>query len=319
MDKGDRIYVAGAQTFVGAALLRQLERQKYWNVIGAKRGEPDLREASQVEAFFVETRPAYVFLVAGRSGGIGANLKFPADLLLDNLLVACHVVHSAWRCGVRKLLYLASSCSYPRHCAQPMREEALLTGPLEPTNEAYAIAKIAGVKLCQAYWQQYEVHFISGIPANAFGPGDDFGLEDSHVIAALIRKMHDAKTRGQPSVDIWGSGSPRREFIYVDDLADACIFLMRVYDSSRPINIGNGTDLSIRELAELIQEVVCYPGQLRFDTSKPDGMSRKLLDAAAIRNLGWKPRFGLREAVAATYQWYLEQYGRPRASIGSTA
>ena len=305
MEKSDRIYVAGGQSLIGAALLRELERQGYSNVIGTKGEEPDLTDAAQVDDFFAKTAPAYVFLAAGKSGGIGANQKYPADLLLDNLLVECHVVHSAWHHGVRKLLYLASSCSYPRHCPQPMREEALLTGPLEPTNEAYAVAKIAGVKLCQAYWQQYGVHFISGIPANAFGPGDDFGLEDSHVIAALIRKMHDAKVWGQAAVDIWGSGSPRREFIYVDDLADACLFLMGAYDASPPINIGSGSDVSIRELAGLIREVVGYPGQLAFDTSKPDGMPVKLLDSSRLNALGWRAKTPMQSALSATYEWLL--------------
>jgi GDP-L-fucose synthase len=309
MDKGDRIYVAGGKSIIGAALLRQLERQGYSNVIGARGEEPDLTDAAQVEAFFARTAPAYVFLAAGKSGGIEANQKYPAELLLNNLLVECHVVHSAWHHGIRKLLYLASSCSYPRQCPQPMREEMLLTGPLEPTNEAYAVAKIAGVKLCQAHAQQYGANFISGIPANAFGPGDDFGLENSHVIAALIRRMHDAKVRRQATVDIWGSGSPRREFIYVDDLAEACVFLMDCYDALQPINIGSGSDMSIRELATLIREVVGYPGQLQFDTSKPDGMPVKLLDSSRLNALGWRAKTPMRSALSATYAWFLRNEG----------
>lgn len=305
MDKDDRIYVAGGRTVIGAAIQGELERKGYQNIVGGKRDEPDLTDAAQVESFFAETTPSYVFLVAGRSGGIGANQKYPADLLLDNLLVECHVVRSAWRHGVRKLLYLASSCSYPRHCPQPMGEEALLTGPLEPTNEAYAVAKIAGLKLCQAFRQQYGANFISGIPANAFGPCDDFGLEDSHVIAALIRKMHEAKTQGKASVDVWGSGSPRREFIYVDDLADACLFLMGAYDAPQPINIGSGSDLSIRELAELIRQVVAYPGRLEFDTSKPDGMPVKLLDSSRLSALGWRSKTPMLSALSDTYAWFL--------------
>lgn len=304
--------MAGARTFIGAALLRQLERQGYPNVIGAGGEEPDLTDAGQVEAFFAKAAPEYVFVAAGKSSGIEGNRKHPAELMLDNLLVECNVIHSAYRHGVKKLLYLASSCCYPKHCPQPMREEALLTGPLEPTNEAYAVAKIAGVKLCQAYRQQFGVHFISGIPANAFGPGDDFGLEDSHVIAALIRKMHDAKVGGQAAVDIWGSGSPRREFIYVDDLADACLFLMGAHDASPPINIGNGSDMSIRQLAELIQEVVGYPGRLEFDTSKPDGMPVKLLDSNKLSALGWRSKTSMQSALSATYEWFLriEREGR---------
>lgn len=305
MDKGDRIYVAGARTFIGTALLRQLEREGYANIAGGRGDEPDLTDAAQVEGFFAETTPAYVFLAAGRSGGIEANQKYPADFLMDNLLVGCHVVRSAWRHGVRKLLYLASSCTYPRHCPKPMREDSLLTGPLEPTNEAYAVAKIAGMKLCQAYRQQYGAKFISGIPANAFGPGDDFGLEDSHVIPALIQKMHEAKTRRRASVRIWGSGSPRREFIYVDELADACLFLMRAYDEPQPINIGSGSDLSIRELAELIREVIGYQGRLQFDTSKPDGMPVKLLDSSRLSALGWRSKTPMRSALSATYAWFL--------------
>lgn len=302
--------MAGARTFIGAALLCQLERQGYSNVISARGEEPDLTDAARVDDFFAKTAPAYVFLAAGKSGGIGANQKYPAELLLDNLLVECHVVHSAWRHRVRKLLYLASSCSYPRQCPQPMREEALLTGPLEPTNEAYAIAKIAGIKLCESYRKQYGANLISGIPANVFGPGDDFGLEDSHVIAALMRKMHEAKMRRQSSVYIWGSGSPRREFIYVDDLADACIFLMEAYDAPQPINIGSGSDVSIRELAGLIQEVVGYPGQLQFDPSKADGMPVKLLDSSRLNALGWRAKMSMQSALSATYAWFLCSAGR---------
>lgn len=306
MEKHARIYVAGGQTLIGAAILHELERQGYVNIVGRLGGEPELTDAAQVDTFFARTAPNYVFLAAGKSGGIQANQKYPAELMLDNLLVECHVIHSAYRYGAKKLLYLASSCSYPKHCPQPMREDTLLTGSLEPTNEAYAVAKIAGIKLCQAYRQQYGVNFIAGIPANAFGPGDDFDLENSHVLAALIRKMHEAQELGLGSVDIWGTGSPEREFIFTDDLAGACIFIMREYNSSEPINIGSGSDLSIKELAELIKEVVGYSGKLHFDTSKPDGMPSKALDSSKLTEMGWRPRTHFRSALSATYDWFLD-------------
>lgn len=306
MERHCKIYVAGGQTLIGAAVLRELERQGYANIVGRPGEEPELTDAAGVDAFFAKVSPDYVFLVAGKSGGIGANQKYPAELMLDNLLVECHVVHSAFRHGVRKLLYLASSCSYPKHCPQPMRVESLLTGTLEPTNEAYAIAKIAGIKLCQAYRQQYGAVFIAGIPANAFGPGDDFSPEDSHVIAALIRKMHEAKTVGAPYVEIWGSGAPRREFIFADDLADACLFVMCSYDEADPINIGSGTDLSIGELAALVKEVVGYSGELRYDSSRPDGMPLKILDSSKLAAMGWRPPTPFRIALSATYDWFLK-------------
>lgn len=306
MGKNDRIYVAGGRTLIGAAILRELERQGYSNIVGRPGEEPDLTDAALVEDFFARTTPDYVFLAAGKSGGIAANQKYPAELMLDNLLVECHVIHSAYRYGVKKLLYLASSCSYPKQCPQPMRVESLLTGPPEPTNEAYAVAKIAGIKLCQAYRQQYGANFIVGIPANTFGPGDDFSTEDSHVIPALIRKMHEAKERCLESVDIWGTGTPRREFIFADDLADACIFVMRKYDNAQPINLGGGSDLSIKELATLIKEVVGYPGELRFDTSKPDGTPLKALDSSKLKEMGWRSKTPFRSALSATYDWFLQ-------------
>ena len=294
---------------IGAAILRELDRQGYTNIVSRSVEEPDLTDATQVDTFFARTSPKYVFLVAGRSGGIGANQKYPAELMLDNLLVECHVIHTAYRHGVKKLLYLASSCSYPKHCPQPMRVESLMTGPLEPTNEAYAVAKIAGIKLCQAYRQQYRANFISGIPANVFGPGDDFSLEDSHVIAALIRKMHEAKVLGAESIEIWGTGSPRREFIFADDLADACIFVMREYDGTQPINLGCGSDISIADLAKAVKEVTGFQGQICFDTSKPDGMPVKLLDSSKLKALGWRPKVPFRSALEATYGWFLQSQG----------
>jgi GDP-L-fucose synthase len=306
MDKDAKIYVAGEQTLIGGAILRELKRQGYTNMVVRPGEEPELTDAVQVDAFFARTGPEYVFLAAGKSGGIRANQKYPAELMLDNLLVECHVIHSAYHYGIKKLLYLGSSCSYPRDCPQPIKEDALLTGPLEPTNEAYAVAKIAGIKLCQAYSQQYGVNFISAIPANVFGPNDDFSLEDSHVVAALIRKIHEAKELGSEFIDIWGTGTPRREFIFADDLADACIFIMREYNDLKPINIGGGSDLSIKELAELVKEIVGYAGELRFDRSKPDGMPLKVLDSSKLSEIGWQPRTPFPSALSATYDWFLQ-------------
>ena len=304
MQMAASIYVAGAGTLVGAAIRRALQRQGYRNLVGGPAEEPECSDAHQVEAFFAHTSPEYVFLAAGKSGGIGANQRFPADLLLDNLLVACHVIRSAYAHGVKKLLYLASSCSYPKHCPQPMRVQSLLTGPLEPTNKAYAIAKLAGIALCQAYRQQYGAPFISGIPANPFGPGDDFSPENAHVIGALMHKMHDAKVRGLRTVEVWGTGAVRREFIFADDLAEACICVMRSYDGQEPINLGSGMDQSIRELAACLAEVVGFDGELRFDASKPDGIPQKILDSSCLRALGWRPKTPFRAALAATYAWF---------------
>lgn len=304
MERQARIYVAGGRTLIGSALRRQLRQQGYMNVIG----EPDglaLTDARQVEAFFTEARPEYVFFTGARSGGIGANQRYPAELILENLLAACHVISSAYRQRVKKLLYLASSCCYPRECPQPMRPEYLMTGPLERTNEAYATAKIAGIQLCQAYSQQYHAKFISAIPANVFGPGDDFNPADSHVIAALIRRMHEAKAARAPYVTLWGTGTPEREFIFVDDLADACLFLMEHYDDSEPINIGAGSQrFSINQLAHFIKEVTGYEGALRFDETKPDGMPRKLLDSSELEKLSWKPRTDFRTALSMTCDYF---------------
>jgi GDP-L-fucose synthase len=306
MEKGARVYVAGHRTLIGAALVRELERQGYDLLLGASEEELDLTDSGAVEAFFTRSRPEYVFLVGGKSGGIKANRKYPAELMRDNLLAECHVIHSSHCHQVSKLLYLASSCVYPRLCPQPMPVGAIMTGPLEPTNEAYAVAKIAGLALCQAYRQQYGANFVCAIPANAFGPGDDFSEEDSHVIAALLRRMHEAKVLGKKSVEVWGSGSARREFIFADDLADASVFTMRCYSGTEPINIGVGSELSVRELAELIREVVGYSGELRFDSRQPDGMPAKLLDSSRLRTMGWEPKTSFPSALAATYQWFLE-------------
>lgn len=304
MDKNSCIFVAGGKTLIGAAILRQLEQQRYTNIVGKFAEEPELSNADQVDAFFAQTNPEYVFLVAGKSGGIGANQKYPAELMYDNLIVESNVIHTAYRYKTRKLLYLASSCCYPKHCPQPMRVESLLTGPLESTNEAYAVAKIAGIKLCQSYRQQYGVNFIAGIPANIFGPGNDFSLEDSHVISALIRKMHEAKLRNQDSVEIWGTGTPRRDFIFADDLADACIFIMQEYDENEPINLGTNNDFSIKELAILIKRIIRYSGELIFDPSKPDGMPVKILDTSKLHEMGWSSQTLFENSLSRTYDWY---------------
>ena len=307
LEKNSKIYVAEGQTLIGAAILRELKRQEYSNIVGMPREEPDLTDSSQVDSFFKKEHPEYVLLAAGKSGGIEANQKYPADLMIDNLLIECNVIKSSHKYGVKKLLYLASSCSYPKHCPQPIQVESLLTGPLEPTNEPYAVAKIAGIKLCQSFHQQYEVNFISGIPANAFGPGDDFSLETSHVIAALMRKTHEARIQGVKSVEIWGTGTPRREFIFADDLANACVFILNHYDSSIPINLGSGIDFSIAELAECIKEVVGFQGKLTFDELKPDGMPIKLLDTKELKSLGWKPVWSFEDALKMTYAWFKKQ------------
>ena len=306
MDKVDRIYVAGSETVVGKALLRQLAAGGYFNVIDTSSEEPDLTDRAKVDAYFGATRPDYVFLAAGKSGGIGANQKYPADLMVNNLLIQCQIIRSAQQHGARKLLYLASSCSYPRSCPQPMQVRSLMTGPLEATSEAYAMAKIAGIKLCQAYQQQHGAEMISVIPGDVFGPGDDFGLEDSHVIAALIRKMHQAKIDGAQTVEVWGSGSPRREFIFVDDVADAAIFLMQSYSDPTPVNLGNGSEISIKNIAELIRKVVGYNGQLRFDPTKPDGMPLKALDSSELMAMGWRPKVSLQRGLEETYRWFLD-------------
>lgn len=306
MDKKAKIFVAGGHKLIGSSLLRVLKNQEYQNVFDASL-EPCLSDPGEVEAFFRRENPEYVFLTAGKSGGITANQKYPAEFMLDNLLIECLVIDAAYRYRVKKLLYLASSCCYPRDCSPPMREDQLLTGPLEPTNEPYALAKIAGLKLVQSYRNQYGVNFICGIPANCFGPGDDFGKENSHVIGALIRRAHEAKQQRRKEMTIWGTGKPRREFIYVDDLADACIFIMENYDESGPINLGPGGDISIAQLAQMIRKVTSFPGELVFDSSKPDGMPIKVLDTTKLQNLGWKSKVSFQKALELTYSWFLSQ------------
>ncbi len=309
-----RIYVAGHAGLVGSAILRRLRTDGFANVLTASRHELDLRDQAAVDRWFGANRPDYVYLVAGTVGGIMANSTRPAEFIYDNLMIHATVVHAAYREGVKKLLYLGSSCIYPRECPQPMREEYLLTGPLEPTNEPYAVAKIAGIKLCQAYRRQYGCDFISAMPTNLYGPGDNFNLANSHVLPALIRKFHDAKTEGRPEVVVWGTGAPRRELLHVDDLAEACLFIMERYDEEIHINVGTGEDLSIRELAEIVRDVV-YPGaRLEFDASKPDGTPRKLLDVSRLHALGWRHRIELRDGIDATYRWFLANHDHLRES-----
>jgi GDP-L-fucose synthase len=311
MDKNAAIYVADNDGLLGRAIRAELKRAGYEHILPHfSETATNLTEAAQVDEYFRLHRPAYVFLVGGQTGGIKANQNQPADLMRSNLLVNCHVIEGASRYGVEKLLYLASSCIYPKFSAQPMKVDYLMTGRLEPTNEPYAAAKLAGLYLCQAYRRQFHRQFIAAIPANVFGPGDDFSLEDSHVIAALIRKMHEAKTAGRSSVEVWGSGNPRREFIFSHDLADACLFLMNTYDGEEPLNVGVGRDWSIRDIAEIIREVVGYSGELKFDQSKPDGTPAKLLESSYLRQMGWKPRTSIREALTITYEWFLQQRSR---------
>ena len=298
-----RVFVAGHTGLVGAALCRRLAKDGIEPVV-ASRAELDLADQHAVSRFFADNAIDQVYLAAAKVGGIQANRDFPAEFIHDNLAIQTNVIHAAWTHGVKKLLFLGSSCIYPREAAQPMREESLLTGPLEPTNEPYAVAKIAGIKMCQAYRAQYGFDAISVMPTNLYGPGDNFDLETSHVLAALIRKFHDAKEQGADTVTVWGTGKPRREFLHVDDLADACVFLMANYSSGDIINVGWGRDISIAELAELVREIVGFEGEIRFDPEKPDGAPRKLLDTARLDALGWQPKISLREGIASTYSWY---------------
>jgi GDP-L-fucose synthase len=304
-----RIYVAGHTGLVGSALVRRLRAAGHENLLTPTRSQLDLTLADPVNAFFREERPEYVVLAAARVGGIMANSTFPVEFLRENLLIQLNMLHAAAAVGVERLLFLGSSCIYPKHAPQPMKEEHLLTGPLEPTNEPYAIAKIAGIKLCQAYARQHGADFISVMPTNLYGPGDNFDLQTSHVLPALLRKFHEAREVGHSEVEIWGTGTPRREFMHVDDLADACLFLFQHPAPPDLINVGVGRDISIRELAELIQDVVGHRGKLRFDSTKPNGTPRKLLDVSAISRLGWKAQVPLRDGIEATYHWYRERHG----------
>ncbi|MBA2433174.1 MAG: GDP-L-fucose synthase [Chthoniobacterales bacterium] len=306
MEKSDKIFVAGHRGLVGSAIVRRLEGEGFTNLLKRDRAELDLTQERPVAEFFAMERPDVVVLAAAKVGGIKANNDFPVEFLLDNLQVQNNVITSAHATGVRKLLFLGSSCIYPKHAPQPIPEEALLTGPLEPTNDAYAIAKIAGIKLCQAYASEYGETYISAMPTNLYGPNDNFDLLSSHVLPALLRKAHEAKISGASELMVWGSGDPRREFLHVDDMADACVFLLKNYDSPEIVNVGCGEDISIRQLAELICDVIGFEGELTFDATKPDGTPRKLLDVRKLNGLGWRPKIALREGIASTYQWFLE-------------
>jgi GDP-L-fucose synthase len=304
MNKSDKIFVAGHRGMVGSAIVRRLESEGCNNLLTRDHSQLDLANESAVAKFFAEQRPTIVIVAAARVGGIKANNDFPVEFLLENLQIQNNVIHSAYERGVRKLLFLGSSCIYPKFTPQPIPETALLGGPLEPTNEAYAIAKIAGIKLCQAYNREYAANFISAMPTNLYGPNDNFDLETSHALPALMRKAHEAKVRKDQTLTVWGTGKPRREFLHVDDLASACLLLLEKYDSPDIINVGCGEDISIRELAELICDVVGFDGELDWDTTKPDGTPRKLLDVTKLRALGWKPAITLRKGIAQTYDWF---------------
>jgi len=307
MPNDARIFVAGHAGLVGSAIERRLRCAGYDNLLLVRRSELDLRDQAAVNVWFERNRPEYVFLVAGKVGGILANATYPAEFLYDNMMIHATVVHASYLTGVRKLLYLGSSCIYPRLAHQPISEDELLNGQLEPTNEPYAIAKIAGIKLCQAYAHQYGCDFISAMPTNLYGPHDNFDLESSHVLPAMIRKFHDARLSGADSVVIWGTGSPRREFLHVDDLADACMFLMDHYTGDKHINVGTGEDVTILELAHMVRDIVYPSATIEHDLSKPDGTPRKLLDVTKLKELGWGPKIGLGPGIEETYRWYLSQ------------
>lgn len=302
MQQDAKVYVAGHRGMVGSALVRRLKRAGYQNIITRTSQALDLRNQAEVAAFFALEQPEYVLLAAAKVGGIVANNTYRADFLYDNLMIQSNVISQSQQQGVQKLLFLGSSCIYPKFAPQPIKEEYLLTGVLEPTNEPYAIAKIAGLKLCEAYRAQYGCRFISAMPTNLYGPGDNYDLTNSHVLPALLRKFHEARQEGRPEVEIWGTGTPCREFLHVDDLADACLHLLLHYDGALPVNIGTGRDISIRGLAELVREITGYAGAIRFDTSKPDGTPRKLLDVGRLRELGWEYSIPLRQGIEAVYQ-----------------
>ena len=305
MEFDAKIYIAGHSGLVGSAIVRKLEEKGYSNLVYRTSKQLDLRDKQQVDTFFEQEKPAYVFLAAAKVGGIVANNTYPADFIRDNLLIQTNVMDAAYRFGVKKLLFLGSTCIYPKFAPQPMNEDALLTGVLESTNEPYAIAKIVGIKMCEAYSRQYGTNYISVMPTNLFGPHDNFNLETSHVVPALIRKFHEAKIHDAKSVQVWGTGTPRREFLYSDDLADAVIYLMNNYNGNQFINIGVGKDISIKELAEKIKEIVCFKGDIIFDTSKPDGTPRKLVDVTRLNELGWQAFTSLDEGLKQAYEWYI--------------
>jgi GDP-L-fucose synthase len=306
MNKDSKIYVAGHRGLVGSAIVRKLEEKGYTNLVYRTSKELDLRDKNAVDIFFAEEKPEFVFLAAAKVGGIVANNEYPADFIRDNLLIQTNIIDSAYRNDVKKLLFLGSTCIYPKMAPQPLKEEYLLTGLLEPTNEAYAIAKIAGIKMCESYNRQYGTKYISVMPTNLYGSNDNFDLHSSHVLPALIRKFHEAKENNAAFVEVWGTGSPKREFLYSDDLADACVYLMNNYSDSEIVNIGVGEDLPIKDLAEKIKEVVGFTGEIQFDTSKPDGTPRKLVDVTKLNSLGWKATTSLEEGLKKAYQWFLD-------------
>ena len=306
MEKDAKIFIAGHNGMVGSALMRHLDSAGFQNLITRSSSQLNLTNQKKVYDFFMEEKPDYVFLAAAKVGGIVANTKYPAEFIYNNLQIQSNVIHFAWEARVKKLLFLASSCIYPKICPQPMSEELLLSGTLEPTNEPFAIAKIAGIKMCQSYNRQYGTNFISLVSTNLYGQGDNFNPETSHLVSGLISKFHEAKTSGRPSVTLWGTGIPRREFMHVDDLSAAGVFLMKNYDGSEIINVGVGKDMSVKEFAELISEIVGFEGEILFDQTKPDGAPQKLLDSTKIRNLGWLPTIDLETGIKATYRWYEE-------------
>ena len=307
MEKNDRVLVTGHEGMTGSAILHRLQKQGYTNTITRTSTELDLTDQQGVLDFFMSERPEYVFLSSVKAGGILANSQYPAEFIYTTLQGQTNVIHSAWKVGVKKLLFLASSCIYPKECPQPMKEEYLLSGKLEPTSEPYALAKIAGVKMCQSYSRQYGVNFICAVPADTYGPNDDFDPETGHVLPALMSKMHRAKTANEPRVVLFGTGTPRRDCLHVDDLADACLFLMQHYHEAGMVNVGSGGDLSIKELARLISDVVAFEGEVAFDALRPDGMPRKLLDTGRMTGLGWSPRISPEEGIRQTYKWYQNQ------------
>ena len=305
MSPSSKIFVAGYRGLVGSALVRTLQKLGFGNLVLRTHQELDLEDQAAVRGFFEKERPDYVFLAAAKVGGILANDSYRAEFIYNNLLIQCNVIDAAWRAGVERLLFLGSSCIYPRECPQPMREEYLLTGPLEHTNEPYAVAKIAGIKMCEAYNAQYGTHFVSVMPTNLYGPNDNFDLNTSHVLPALLRKAHEAKVSGAKTLTVWGTGQPKREFLHVDDMAAACVHVMQKEGFDGMVNIGSGEEVSIGELAETTCEVVGYSGRIEFDTSKPDGTPRKLLDVSLLRSLGWKPTITLKDGIRSTYDWFL--------------
>lgn len=305
MLKDSRIFVAGSRGLVGSAIVRKLEAEGFSNLITLSSSELDLINQSATKRFFEEKKPEYVFLAAAKVGGILANNTYPADFIYDNVMIESNIIHSAYLTGVKKLLFLGSSCIYPKFADQPIKESSLLTGELEPTNEPYAIAKILGIKMCQSYHRQYGINFISAMPTNLYGINDNFDLKNSHVLPALIRKFHEAKINNSTSVELWGTGSPYREFLYVDELADACYFLMQNYNEPDIVNIGTGKDITIKELADLVRAIVGFDGEIIWDTTKPDGTPRKLLDVSKLNSLGWKSSLSLKEGIENTYKWYL--------------